>query len=99
MKPLLLDLFCGAGGAAIGYNLAGFEIIGIDIMKQPNYPFEFHRADAMTYPLDGFAVIHASPPCQPFSILVRGFKKGECKSTNLIEPIRHRLKATKAKTI
>lgn len=70
-RPRLLDLFCGAGGASVGYARAGFDVVGVDVRPQPSYPFEFRQADAIEYLAAGgwigFDAIHASPPCQGYS--------------------------------
>jgi len=70
-KPSLLDLFCGAGGAARGYQLAGFCVLGIDNQPQKHYAgCRFHQADALEYCTahgQEFDAIHASPPCQGYS--------------------------------
>jgi len=90
--PKMLDLFCGAGGAAMGYHRAGFDVIGVDIEPQPRYPYEFHQADALTYPLDGFDAYHASAPCQdhtPLAALVGGHGNGW-----MLAAARERLTAT-----
>lgn len=92
MMPRLLDLFCCAGGAAMGYHRAGFEVVGVDIRPQKHYPFEFHQADAMTYPLDGFDVIHASPPCQGYSVTQS--INGGSDAPRLVEKVREMLAET-----
>ncbi|MFA6135010.1 MAG: DNA cytosine methyltransferase [Phycisphaerae bacterium] len=95
-KPRLLDLFCGAGGAGMGYHQAGFEVVGVDINQQKNYPFEFIQADAMTYPLDGFDAIHASPPCQAYSAGKNMWKGrlADDRHPDLVSATRERLIAT-----
>jgi DNA (cytosine-5)-methyltransferase 1 len=76
-RPRLLDLFCGAGGAARGYHDAGFDVVGVDSNPQPNYPYEFRGMDALdmlaalvrdgNLPWDHFDAIHASPVCYGWS--------------------------------
>lgn len=92
MKPKLLDLFCGAGGASMGYHRAGFEVEGVDIKPQPHYPFKFYQADALEFPLEGYDAYHASPPCQRFSQAVK--KKDRVNHPDYIVAIRQRLGAT-----
>jgi DNA (cytosine-5)-methyltransferase 1 len=91
----ILDLFCGAGGAGMGYSMCGFEVIGVDINPQKHYPFEFHQGDALEYLKEHgneFDIIHASPPCQRFSKMTHGRWKDRMSShPDLIEPIRNLL--------
>lgn len=70
----VLDLYCNAGGAATGYARAGFDVVGIDIAPQPNYPFEFIQMDALDvhWTTLGFDFIHASPPCQHSAAITKG---------------------------
>ena len=95
----LLDLFCGAGGAGMGYHQAGFEVVGVDSSPQPSFPFEFHQSDV--FDLDenwvaGFDVIHASPPCQAFSTIGKFHGKDY---PDLIAPTRALLARTGRLTI
>jgi DNA (cytosine-5)-methyltransferase 1 len=87
----ILDLFCGAGGAAMGLHRQwrDAEIVGVDIKLQKRYPFRFIQEDAMTYNLAGFDFIWASPPCQCFTALKSVFDSS--KYEDLVDPIRQRL--------
>lgn len=90
----LLDLFCGGGGAAVGYAKAGFEVVGVDIATQPSYPYEkYELTDAMTFPLEGFDAFHASPPCQDHSVL-RSRTQVEHGTGWMLEGTIRRLQAT-----
>ena len=87
----LLDLYCKAGGASRGYQLAGFEVVGVDIKKQKRYPYEFIQADCLELMKDmeflrSFDVITASPPCQTHSI-TQHLRNAQGKSTDKIDLI------------
>lgn len=90
-RPLLLDLFCGAGGCSAGYHRAGFDVVGVDLNPQKNYPYEFHQADAMTFPLNGFDAIHASPPCQAYSQAAQSQRNAGKEYPDLLAEMRDRL--------
>ena len=103
MRPKLLDLFCGGGGAALGYDAAGFDVTGVDIKRQTNYPFGQVMADVMDLrpkDLQKFDVIHASPPCQGYShgttVHSERYDPGHRgkDEPKLITPIREMLEAT-----
>ena len=107
-RPRLLDLFCGAGGAAMGYHRAGFEVVGVDIKPQPNYPFPFHQADAIEYLERGYVMdigtprpfhdlfdaIHASPPCQAYSVAAQSRRNEGHEYPDLLAPTRELLEQT-----
>lgn len=96
----VLDLFCGAGGAAMGLHRAwpDAQIVGIDIVAQPNYPFRFLQMDwrdALNYWQRGtFDFIWASPPCQAYSSLRS--KKSNRVRPEYIVPLRNELLRTGA---
>ena len=99
-RPILLDLFCGGGGAARGYYDAGFDVVGVDSQPHPGFPYRFLQADALEYLAahgGEYDAIHASPPCK-FStgaLTIRTGDEQECraKHLDLITPIRPILQA------
>ena len=86
----LLDLFCGVGGASMGYSRAGFDVIGIDVKHGKRYPFTYIRGDVRDYFdadfLSQFDIIHASPPCQTHSI-TKHLRNAQGKTTSKIDLI------------
>jgi DNA (cytosine-5)-methyltransferase 1 len=88
-KPKLLDLFCGAGGAAMGYHRAGFDVTGVDLYDQPNYPFRFVQTNALTAKfLGSYDAIHASPPCQNYCWSTTKARNKGKTYPDLIKPVR-----------
>jgi DNA (cytosine-5)-methyltransferase 1 len=101
VKPRLLDLFCGAGGAAAGYAQAGFDVVGVDIADQPRFPYEFIRCDweeALSilpgmWEREGVPyAIHASPPCQTYSNMTKRHGR-QAEHPDLVGPTREALEA------
>ena len=95
-RPKLLDLFCKAGGCAVGYHRAGFDVTGVDHEPQPRFPFAFVQADALEYLARygrKYNVIHASPPCQRYSHAAFT-NHHRAKHPDLIGPTRSLLETT-----
>ncbi|MFD0150803.1 DNA methylase [Streptomyces sp. NPDC055721] len=104
-RPLLLDLFCCAGGAGCGYCRAGFDVVGVDIRPRPNYPFTFVQADALEYlaaliasgEIERYSFIHSSPPCQAGCALTVGTNRSKGwggDHVDLVPPTRMLLEAS-----
>lgn len=109
-RPRILDLFCGAGGCAVGYHRAGFDVVGVDVKPQPNFPFRFVQADAVGFlrritegravvmrhtadiRLSDFDAIHASPPCQRYTVGRTIHNSGD-RHPDLVAPMRELLDA------
>ncbi|KPI00248.1 hypothetical protein OV450_5166 [Actinobacteria bacterium OV450] len=104
-RPLLLDLYCCAGGAGMGYNRAGFDVEGVDIRPRPNYPFTFRQGDALTVlaeliasgEIRRYTAIHSSPPCQKQCALTVGTNRSRGwggEHVDLVAPTRRLLNAS-----
>lgn len=108
IRPKLLDLFCGEGGAAMGYHAAGWDVFGVDLGGTKadgtptlgplrRYPFEYHHGDALAFLAQNgheFDAIHASPPCQGYSIATAGNPAARAKRKRLIAATRELLVLT-----
>lgn len=90
----LLDLYCGSGGASKGYVDAGWEVTGVDILPMSRYPYKFIQADAIEYLRENwllYDLVHASPPCQLFSPMMRMHPKRIKNHKDWITPTRELL--------
>lgn len=102
MTKLVLDLFCGAGGASMGISKAGFVVEGVDINHQPDYPFQFIQRDAITYLKnmlsnrypENYDAYFASPPCQAYSVANKQWRNKGYEYPDLVEITRDLLLVT-----
>ncbi|URN16120.1 MULTISPECIES: DNA cytosine methyltransferase [Streptomyces] len=104
-RPRLLDLYACAGGAAMGYHRAGFDVTGVDIAPRPNYPFPLIQGDALDVltalvdsgEIERYAFVHTSPPCQAACALTVGTNRSQGWGGNhvdLVAPTRELLDTT-----
>lgn len=90
----VLDAFCCQGGASMGYYLAGFDVVGVDLHPQPRYPFRFIQADAVEFIARhgaDFDLVVGSPPCQRYTLAQR--IQGR-EHPDLIGPTREAMEST-----
>lgn len=74
-QPLVLDLFAGCGGLALGFEAQGFETLGFEMDEDccKSYRHNLH-GDCIQVKLDAqyrfpkAQVVIGGPPCQPFSV-------------------------------
>jgi hypothetical protein len=67
----MLDLFCGRGGWTNAFLARGWEVVGVDLVRSPDYRGQFIERDVMEmthHDLAGFDFICASSPCEQFSV-------------------------------
>jgi DNA (cytosine-5)-methyltransferase 1 len=92
----VLDVCCGAGGLSMGYYLAGFDVVGVDIRPQPHYPFTFVQADGLDYTAGhghAFDLVHGSWPCERYATVTR-WRGNPDDHPDLVGPGRQVMEAT-----